>query len=152
MINVIIMLDFRLRVRKRKNSGKHSSSLGGLTGHTGAMSTSLSSPISILASPAGGLNGAGLLHSSGPLSAPATFSWGAQSPIPPRGSPIVVVPTPITSPYLLSPGRDQYPPMAVGSCGTDPVLTSSPLMPIPVSVARGSPHLPSLQPPSSLSR
>ena len=60
------------------------------------------------------------------MSAPATFSWGTQSPIPPRASPLIptppppraspLVPTP-TSPYLLSPGREPY-----------PTLTSSPLL------------------------
>ena len=145
---------FRMRVRKRKKSGGHPNLASQPTGNGGTMSTSLSSPISILASPAGLTGGgSGSLHSSGPLSAPATFSWGAQSPIPPRGSPgVVVVPTP-TSPYLLSPGRDQFPPTSLSAAA--PALTSSPLLPPPPPVSvgqRGSPLLPTMQPPTSLSR
>ena len=89
----------------------------------GAALPSLSSPISILAgspSPvAGGGGGGGLV--SGPLSAPATFSWGKQSPIPHRNSPGLLGPA--TSPYLLSPGQEHFPATA-----TAPNLTSSPLL------------------------
>ena len=73
-------------------------------------STSLSSPISILASPSSLV--------PGPLSAPATFSWGKQSPIPHR------VTTP--SPFLLSPGQEHYP----------SALASSPLIHTPDPLPR----------------
>merc|ERR1740128_122399 len=63
-------------------------------------STSLSSPISIIPSPISVLPSPSPV--SGPLSAPATFSWGKQSPIPHRNSPL-------HSPFLLSPGQEHFP-------------------------------------------
>lgn len=82
-------------------------------------SISLRSPISILATPPPSTAASLLL--SGPHSAPATFTWGKQSPIarPPYHAPLLLT----ASPFLLSPGQDHA--ASASFAASSPRLSSS---------------------------
>merc|ERR1740128_1015028 len=117
---VPVSLAYRGRRSRKEVEQRVTSSSTSLSSPISIIPSPIQSPLSIFPSPLSVLPSPSPV--SGPLSAPATFSWGKQSPIPHRNSPL-------HSPFLLSPGQEHFPPsLASSPLLPNSNLTSSPLI------------------------
>merc|ERR1740128_518158 len=116
---VPVSLAYRGRRSRKEVEQRVTSSSTSLSSPISIIPSPIQSPLSIFPSPLSVLPSPSPV--SGPLSAPATFSWGKQSPIPHRNSPL-------HSPFLLSPGQEHFPPSLAPYpiCGYDPPACDAP--------------------------